>query len=125
MKRDMDLIRSILLLTESTSAGELVRDFSSLGTHDHTIAEHAWLAEQSGLIEARFLGDSPSNGAVIILRLTPAGHDFLEQAREPTRWIEAKETVKKAGAGLTVEVLKTVLSHLTTVAITAALAAPK
>ena len=119
MKRDWDLIRSILLLTEDQLPGELLRDFSSMGDDERLVVEHVRLAKDAGLLEARIIDASRVSGAIII-RLTPAGYDFLEQARQPVLWNKAKETVAKAGVGTTVEILKTVLSHLAVAAMTKA-----
>ena len=46
--------------------------------------------------------------------MTWAGHEFLDAAREGTRWNQAKELVKKRGSGMMFEVLKTVLVQLAT-----------
>ncbi len=37
------------------------------------------------------------------------GYEFLEAAREPSRWRTAVEKVKSTGAGMTIEILKGVL----------------
>ena len=123
MKRDMDLIRSILVLTEEQPAGGLVRDFSSLGADHQTVVEHVRLARDGGLLEAKILDSLSGRGSAIVIRLTPAGHDFLAQARQPVLWNKAKETARKAGVGITVEVLKTLLSHLAIAAVTKAISA--
>ncbi len=123
MKRDMDLIRSILLLAEAQPAGELLRDFSTLETEHRadrrTVIEHVLLAQRSGLVEATFSWALGDDAAAVVTRLTPAGHDFIEQARSPTIWSSAKEAAAKAGVGATVEVLKTILAELTKTALTA------
>ena len=81
MKRDMDLVRTILILAEDQPTGEMARDFSSLNADNQVVVEHIWLAQQSGLLEAVFSGNSPAHRAAIIMRLTPAGHDFLAHAK--------------------------------------------
>ena len=43
--------------------------------------------------------------------LTPKGHDFLEAARNPTRWERAKEKLMAQGLPLTVKVLGTFLQE--------------
>lgn len=112
MKRDMDLLRSILLLAEAQPAGEPLSDFKSLGEDPKVIAEHVWLADQGGLVDARFAGGSPASGMAIVMRLTPAGHDFIAQAQKPALWTKAKEEASKAGVGVTVEVMKALLTSL-------------
>ena len=118
MKRDMDLIREILLWTERAPAGTMPVDFSSLTeTNAVTIAEHVWLAHESGLLDAVFVGKSPSAGVFSNRRLTSAGHDFLAQATKPTLWMQAKDTAEKTGVGLTLDVLKTILTELAKAAV--------
>jgi len=117
MKRDMDLLRSILILTEEQPAGQMAQDFSSLKAEQQEIIEHIWLADRAGLLEAVFAGNSPGNGRAVIKRLTPAGHDFLAHARQSVLWSKAKETAAKAGVGLTVDVMKTLLTSLANAAL--------
>lgn len=108
----MDLIRAILLLAEEQPPGEPLGDFRALHADPQLVTEHIWLAEQAGLVEASFAGNSPSHGAAMIFRLTSLGHDFLAQARQPALWENAKATITKAGVGLTVDVMKHVLTSL-------------
>jgi hypothetical protein len=120
MKRDPDLIRSILILAEVQPAGEWTSDLSSLNVDNETAVEHVRLARDAGLLEAN-ITNLPGKSFALIIRLTPAGHDFLAQARQPELWNQAKDTVAKAGVGGTVEVFKTVLSQLAAAAIKAQL----
>lgn len=48
----------------------------------------------------------------LIDRLTYAGHEFLDAARQDTLWQKAKQMVLKNAGTLTVEALKIALSHL-------------
>ena len=116
MKRDWDLLRGILLLTEEQPPGDRVHDFSSLGDDDQRIVEHIRLARDAGLLEARIMEAGRESHAAII-RLTPAGHDFLEHARQPVLWNKAKATVEKAGVGTTIDILKAVLTNLAVAAV--------
>ena len=108
MKRDMDLIRAILLEVEkSTSPGGC--QINLPGHSREELYYNAQLAQEAGLIEARFL---PNADAFHVLRLTYAGHEFLEMARNDTLWVKAKETVTKNTGTLTLEGLKIALSTL-------------
>lgn len=54
------------------------------------------LLGDSGLAEVRDIGLTFEGSAgVVIDRLTMAGHDFLEAARDETRWSKAMKTVKR------------------------------
>ncbi len=108
MKRDMDLIREILLEVEKCP---------SLGGCRIEIPGHsqeegyynAQLAQEAGLIDARFV---PGSTDFHVFRLTYAGHEFLEAARNDTLWTKAKETVIRNTGALTLEGLKTALPIL-------------
>jgi Hypothetical protein (DUF2513) len=78
-RRDKDLIRKLLQILEEAGTD---RGFSfeaveaeSLGRSLDDIRYNLQQAEDMGLIE---VGSKPLNGEWRILRLTPAGHDFLE-----------------------------------------------
>jgi hypothetical protein len=108
MKRDMDLIRVMLLEVEkSTSPGGC--QINLPGHSPEELYYNAQLAQEAGLIDARF-----ARGATDfhVLRLTYAGHEFLDAARNDTLWVKAKETVINKTGSLTVEGLKIALSTL-------------
>ena len=108
MKRDMDLIRAILLkVEESTSLGGCQIELPGYSEEEQYY--NAKQAQDAGLIEARF---APGSTDFHVLRLTYAGHEFLDAARNDTTWAKAKETVLKNTGSLTVEGLKIVLSAL-------------
>jgi hypothetical protein len=108
MKRDMDLIRTILLEVEkSTSPGGC-----QIKLPDHSREElyyNVQLAQEAGLIDARF---APGSTDFHVLRLTYAGHEFLDAARNDTLWAKAKETVINKTGSLTVEGVQIALSTL-------------
>jgi len=108
MKRDMDLFRLLLLKAEDQPFGGAL---PQIEIPDHTTEEvyyHALLAKDAGFVEASF-----STGyEVSIERLTYAGHEFLDSAREDKLWNKAKETVLRNAGTLTVESLKIALSLL-------------
>jgi hypothetical protein len=108
MKRDMDLIREILLQAEECPAGTR---WTAKPLLDHSISdvvEHVQLLIDAGFVDGRTLG----NEAAMILRITHAGHEFIDSSREPTRWEKAKAKALSAGAPLTVTVLKAILDQL-------------
>lgn len=77
------------------------------------VCEHILLLRDFGLAEVRILGRTQSGLAgVAIDRLTMAGHDFLEAARDNVRWKEAMKIVNEKGGAITVGVLIQILSTL-------------
>ncbi len=108
MKRDMDLIRAILLEVEKSPSPGGSR-IEIPGRAREELYYNAQLAQEAGLIDARFL---PNSDEFHVLRLTYAGHEFLDAARNDTLWVKAKETVTKNTGTLTLEGLKIALSTL-------------
>lgn len=109
MKRDMDLVRQILLeLEDAPYRGGWVNLEIEEDLEDDVYSYHVQLLYEAGLIEAQDL--STLDGvAWKPKRLTWEGHEFLEAARESSRWEKAKEVMQKEGGGLAVSVLKEVL----------------
>lgn len=105
MKRDMDIIRQILLNVEDDKyrLGETVR---LPGVPDATCAQHVALILDAGLAVGQ-LQRSDSHGIVAadIERLTSAGHDFCDGIRQDTIWNKAKKHIIKPGASYGLSVL--------------------
>jgi hypothetical protein len=115
MKRDMDLVRELLLKLEAEpfDGNVWLLNPDSLGIKDHTqdqIAYHLLLLIDSGFLE----GERALSGEFMSRKLTWAGHDFLDSVRDPKIWRATKERVKEAG-GFTMELLagvaKEIISH--------------
>ena len=104
MKRDIDLIRSILLTVESDGKLSLPS-----GHTDEEIADHAQQLIEEHLVE----GVIVRNGQGIpchatIIRITSKGHDFLDATRSPSIWMKTKGYVTKNLPGWTLTILKEV-----------------
>lgn len=104
MKRDMDLVRQILLALE----GDQHADAQSKARYEHaTIAYHAALLIEAGLVEGTTTKDTEGMPAGYFLRrMTWAGHDFLDSMRDDTIWTKARESILKPIGGVAFEVLK-------------------
>jgi hypothetical protein len=108
MKRDMDLARSILIALEDApfDGGPLRLDISDCAPD--VFSYHVMLLYQAGLIHAfDFSGDTFSDWQPAYL--TWEGHEFLEAAKDDTRWNQAKTFLKDSGAPMIFDVLKTLL----------------
>ena len=99
MKRDMDVVRSLLQQIEATKEGyTFVRGID---------AHHAAILIDAGLIHGH-LHRSDAHGVMSanIERLTWSGHDFLDSMRDDTLWKKAKERVLVPGVSWTFDILK-------------------
>ncbi len=109
MKRDMDLVRQMLLFTEEHSAPSTAAEVKIEGRSDEEVSYHLALMKDAGLIEARSPGKYGPMWAV--LGLTWAGHDFLDAARDANRWSTAKKIGEKVGS-VSFEVVTALLTEL-------------
>ena len=98
MKRDMDLVREILLGLDEHEAGYAPHEMEFEGYSDEQVGYHAYIMGQAGLLEvadaSSLDGSSPR---AIPISLTWAGHEFLANAREQANWLQAKKLMKGAG----------------------------
>jgi hypothetical protein len=108
MKRDMDLIREILLEVEKSPSLEGCH-VKILGRTSEELYYNAQQAQDAGLIEAKFAHGSAD---FHVVRLTYEGHEFLDAARNDTRWAKAKDIVIKNTGTLTLGALKIALESL-------------
>jgi hypothetical protein len=106
MKRDMDIVRNLLLRAEAADG--------SISISDSVETYHVRIMIDAGLIEGRIseeiTSDAPRHS--YIHNLTWAGHDFLDAARNDTVWRTAKEKVLKPGVSWTFELLREILKAL-------------
>lgn len=108
MKRDLDLIRHILITIEESTSDELPATFD--GYTKDVIAYHITLLRDDAEY-VTYDGRTRPDGNYTGIRLTWNGHEFLDAARDNTRWEKAKRTVAKLG-GFTFTLLKEILVSL-------------
>lgn len=114
MKRNWDTIRLILTKVEGkhdSSYALLLQHFEPFDNLDQfEISYHVRLLLEIGLVEGRI--DGPVGGGkpatFAILRLTWAGHEFLDSIRSDTVWNKTKETFTTKGLDMTFETIKAV-----------------
>ena len=108
MKRDMDLIRELMLKLEVFPSGVLRfrADSAEIQVDGHTPAEvfyHLGLIKEARLIHSEGSGRM---GSIEFAGLTWAGHDFLDSVRSADVWDKTKKVAAAAG-GFTVDLLVT------------------
>ena len=110
MKRDLDLIRKIILAAEDLPTGTVLSEIKIDGYTDEQIGYHCYLAADAGLAKGMnmtTLADRSPRWR--ILNLTSAGHDFADAARNETTWRKATGIVKEKAGTATIEIVKEVL----------------
>ena len=96
MKRDPDLIRDLMLALEAANGAELLK-LPSLSHHSaHEVDHHFRLLTDAGLTTAAYT--SSDGRRWVAVRLTWAGHGYLDQIRNPAIWRHTKSAMNKAGA---------------------------
>jgi hypothetical protein len=109
MKRDMDLIREILLEKEAEHTHMHLPHCSS----QQEFAYHVALLKEAGLVEAIVRTDHKGMPeAASIIRLTWTGHEFLDAARNDSVWKNAKDKIIKAGGSWTFSILGDILKEV-------------
>jgi hypothetical protein len=117
MKRDLDLVREVLLQLEAQDhVGEIA------GRTPQEVAYHVSLLEGAGLVTQElytnmYLNDSLLDG----IRITWSGHEFLDASRSKPTWEKAKQIVIQKTGVLSFELVKTVLVQLAKQALEVAL----
>jgi hypothetical protein len=105
MKRDMDILRRVLLSVERN------RDEAE---YDNTEWYHLELAHQAGLIAGKVYEYQGGGGGrkvmIVDMRLTPDGHNFVDLARHDDIWRGVADsiasTVKTASFDVWCELLR-------------------
>lgn len=106
MKRDMDLIRKMLLALEEldgTGLGEME------GVDRKVFAEHAQLLVEAGLAEAKVIRSNLAISDAYVMRLTFAGHDFVDSVKNDGLWSKVRSKVLTSGASFTFDLIKDLL----------------
>jgi hypothetical protein len=115
MKRDMELMRNILLAVEASPSAwvpSVIQELQMEGYSEEEVGYHALLLMEAGLARGQETTGTGLSPRGMITRLTWEGHEFLDAARDETRWTKAWATVRQHTGSVTVDVLKQVLTKL-------------
>lgn len=118
MQRDDDLIRKLMLNLEA--ATEVVNGAHPIaGYTKDQVAYHLALIVKAGYAEGpqpRYssTGSDPTIPiAVAVMRLTPAGHDFIANLRDDSVWANVKERLARVGGSASLEIISQVGAAVT------------
>src|SRR3954468_7700291 len=107
MKRDMDLVRQLLLKLEDDPKFNgrskymvYANDFEIEGFGYEEIDYHLGLLIEAGLVE----GQAMASPGFVISQVSWQGHEFAATVRDPAIWSATKDGAKKAG-GFSLELL--------------------
>lgn len=99
MKRDMDLVREILLATEASETDPRAWvDIELEGRQKNEVSYHVQLLGEAGMLVVQDLQAIGPNGYRFKpKRLTWDGHEFLDTIRDEEIWRKTKGGVEKVG----------------------------
>jgi len=106
MKRDLNLVRMILLDIESSPSGTPIREFTYEGRSQPEILEHVAL-----LLDADYIdGVLAKNGmgmpaGCLVRRMTWAGQEFLAKAKNDTVWKKVMAQAEEKGMSTSMAVI--------------------
>jgi hypothetical protein len=114
MKRDLDLLRKLLLYYEAKPDDRMEEGPAIDGYSDLEIKYHLLLMDDGGLIRCERDISSTSNRVIKVypFSLTWAGHEFLDASRNEKLWHRAKKMAGDKLGSIPFEVLKTLLIQL-------------
>ena len=112
MKRDMDLVRRILLAVEQHDAFDGVPYIEALAIDDERFdvtVHHVDIMVQAGLLKVTALGVSlkgePGKPDRFGIKLTWTGSEFLDATRSATVWNKVKTTLVASGGAATFDII--------------------
>lgn len=101
MKRDLDLVRAILLAMEAHPSGFAPEPFTVRGYDQEVIGHHIWLMAQGHLVTATEVTASHDHSPIALPgAITWQGHEFLDAARNERVWRKLKAELKDRGVTL-------------------------
>ena len=114
MKRDIDLVRKLLIYLEEKPDDKIVKaeDVKIDAYDENDIVYHFILMDQAGLISCERQCSSSTPDRVINIypfSLTWDGHEFLEASRNESTWNNAKSIVLSKSGSLSLDVLRALL----------------
>lgn len=121
MRRDMDLVRLILLETEGRSRPFDSAELADEGHSSDEIAYHVRIMKQAGLLDAILSSDLSLNYSATVVGLTWDGQDFLDAVRNDGVWQKIKRGLRDGVKSVGFDSIKKVAVSLGTAALEAQL----
>ncbi len=104
MKRDMNLIRQIVLDLEKRDFGTTSDDIVIEGYTEYQITYHCELLFDVGYVVGYDVS-TRGHKALAIQRLTSLGHDFADASRNESNWKKTISTISSKAGGFTADIL--------------------
>lgn len=113
MKRDLDLIRKILILLNEYEYGRAPSELKVDGFTDEQIGYHCYILKDAQLIRAVDTTELGSSSPTALpLGLTWEGHEFVDNAQNENFWVQAKNKIKGIGGTVSLSILTNTLTNI-------------
>jgi Hypothetical protein (DUF2513) len=109
VKRDFELIRSLLLELEGEESIDLSSYTADQVNYHKALVKEAGFAD--GIINYPSSHQTDVPDLAILKRLTWEGHEFLDKAKNEKVWNKAKALIKERGISLSLDALKIALTE--------------
>lgn len=110
MKRDLNLVRMILLDIEASPPGELIGGFNYEGRSKAEVLEHVQLLIDADFIDGQMvLGNMGQPEECVVMRMTWAGQEFLSKAKNDTVWKKVMAQAEEKGMSTSMAVINGLL----------------
>nr|WP_319999156.1 DUF2513 domain-containing protein [uncultured Draconibacterium sp.] len=107
MKRDIELIKKILLHFENKADWHYEKDLEIEGFDSNMVSYNLQLMYEAGLINAEAI--TSKTGRIYDLlpfRLTWEGHEFLDNIKDESRWAKMKKIIFSKGGNFSIALIK-------------------
>ena len=112
MKRDLDLVRQLMLQIEALPAAPPVQ-YRMSEIEDPVLLAHLEMLIEAELVNGRISRSQGARGDVIsVSGLTWQGHEWVEMVRSQSLWNEVKSAVLDGGGVLTFELTRAMAAKL-------------
>jgi hypothetical protein len=112
VKRDLDLVRQLMLQIEALPAGPAAQ-YRMSEIEDPVLLAHLELLIEAGLVNGKIARSHGARGDVIsVAGLTWQGHEWVEMVRSQSVWNETKSAVLDQGVPLTFELTRAAAAKL-------------
>ena len=109
MKRDMDLVREILLEIEKSYVSTAICNLHIDGYDMETMAYHCKILYEAGLVsEYKPIYADDGLCAFFVGSLTWDGNDYLDKVRDNSIWKKTKDIIANKGLPLVFDTIKTI-----------------
>jgi len=118
VKRDMELVREVLLKLEELPPSSVVLGLPISAPRD-VIDHHLWLLSDAGLMSGKRYPAKDEGDTWLVEGLTWTGHEFLDGIRDRSAWDRVKKTAVEKTGTLSFEAVREAIKFLVQIAFAA------